>query len=88
MKAKSGLDKSILDQGWFEFKRQLEYKSMCSGGNLVLVLARNTSREWGKCHHRAKENRRSQAMFKWVKCAHTENADVNASGNIFAAGRA
>ncbi len=27
VKAKSGLNKSILDQDWCEFKRQLEYKS-------------------------------------------------------------
>lgn len=26
VKAKSGLNKSILDQGWYEFRRQLEYK--------------------------------------------------------------
>ena len=26
VRAKSGLNKSILDQGWFEFRRQLEYK--------------------------------------------------------------
>ena len=88
VKAKSGLNKSILDQGWFEFKRQLEYKSIWSGGKLVLVPARNTSRECRKCHHIAKENRKSQAVFKCVKCGHTENADVNASCNILAAGRA
>ncbi|MFK7826330.1 MAG: zinc ribbon domain-containing protein [Oligoflexales bacterium] len=27
----------------------------------------------------AKENRKSQSVFKCVKCGHTENADVNAS---------
>ncbi|HCV4054169.1 TPA: transposase, partial [Shigella sonnei] len=26
VRAKSGLNRSILDQGWFEFRRQLEYK--------------------------------------------------------------
>jgi putative transposase len=26
VRAKSGLNKSILDQGWFEFRRQLDYK--------------------------------------------------------------
>ena len=86
VKAKSGLNKAILDQGWSEFKRQLEYKSKWSGGKVVPVPARNTSRECRKCHHIAKENRRSQAIFKCVKCGHTENADVNASCNILAAG--
>lgn len=88
VRAKSGLNKSILDQGWFEFKRQLEYKAAWSGGTLVLVPPRNTSRECRKCHHIAKENRKSQAIFECVQCGHQENADVNASHNILAAGRA
>ena len=88
VKAKSGLNKSILDQGWFEFKRQLEYKSMWSGGKVVVVPAKNTSRKCRICNHIAQGNRRSQASFKCVQCGHTENADVNASRNILAAGRA
>ncbi|WP_176091451.1 RNA-guided endonuclease InsQ/TnpB family protein, partial [Burkholderia ambifaria] len=32
VRAKSGLNKSILDQGWFEFRRQLEYKTAWRGG--------------------------------------------------------
>ena len=88
VKAKSGLNKSILDQGWFEFKRQLEYKSMWSGGKVVVVPAKNTSRKCRICNHIARGNRRSQASFKCVQCGHTENADVNASRNILAAGRA
>ncbi|MFK7873631.1 MAG: hypothetical protein AB8C84_10800 [Oligoflexales bacterium] len=34
------------------------------------------------------ENRKSQAKFKCVQYGHSENADVNASCNIVAAGRA
>nr|WP_296751407.1 hypothetical protein [Thioalkalivibrio sp.] len=26
VRAKSGLNRSILDQGWFEFRRQLDYQ--------------------------------------------------------------
>ena len=88
VKAKSGLNKSILDQGWFEFKRQLEYKSTWAGGKIILVSPRNTSRECRVCHHIAKENRKTQAHFECVSCGHKENADVNASQNILAAGRA
>ena len=32
VKQKSGLNRAILDQSWFEFKRQLEYKSAWLGG--------------------------------------------------------
>ena len=32
VRAKSGLNKAILDQGWFEFRRQLDYKLFWKGG--------------------------------------------------------
>jgi len=37
VKAKSGLNKAILDQGWHEFRRQLIYKQQWRGGDVVLV---------------------------------------------------
>jgi len=49
VKAKSGLNKSILDQGWFEFRRQLEYKQAWRGGDVLAVPARNTSRTCPAC---------------------------------------
>lgn len=88
VRAKSGLNKSILDQGWFEFKRQLEYKSAWSGGQVIVVSPKNTSRKCRVCGHISAENRRTQAKFRCVQCGHSENADVNASHNILAAGRA
>ena len=35
VRAKSGLNKSILDQGWYEFRRQLDYKLGWNGGWLI-----------------------------------------------------
>ncbi|WP_148939194.1 transposase, partial [Shigella sonnei] len=32
--AKSGLNRSILDQGWYEMRRQLEYKQLWRGGQV------------------------------------------------------
>lgn len=32
VRVKSGLNKSILDQGWLEFRRQLDYKLAWKGG--------------------------------------------------------
>ena len=79
VKAKSGLNKSILDQGWFEFRRQLDYKLAWKGGMLVEVNPRHTSQTCSCCGHMEKENRLTQAVFKCQGCGHKENADVNRS---------
>lgn len=85
--AKSGLNKSILDQGWFEFKRQLGYKLDWLGGELILVNPKNTSRCCQECGHVSKENRKSQASFECVSCGHKDNADLNAAKNILTVGQ-
>lgn len=87
-RAKAGLNRSILDQGWFEFRRQLAYKQAWRGGMVVAVDPRNTSRRCPACGHVAKENRTSQSRFVCVHCGHTAHADVNAAVNILAAGHA
>jgi putative transposase len=86
--AKSGLNRSILDQGWYEFKRQLKYKQEWAGGRVILVDPRSTSQTCSACSHTAADNRQTQAHFQCVRCGHTENADLNAAKNILAAGRA
>jgi len=88
VRAKSGLNKSILDQGWYEFRRQLEYKQQWRGGWVVAVPPQNTSRTCLECGHVAKENRQTQAQFACVECGYRENADLNAARNILAAGHA
>lgn len=85
---KRGLSKAILDQGWFMFRRQLEYKLEASGGLLIAVDPRNTSRKCPACGHIAKENRLTQAHFECVECGFTENADLVGAVNILAAGYA
>ncbi|MFZ4625757.1 MAG: RNA-guided endonuclease InsQ/TnpB family protein [Rhodoferax sp.] len=84
--AKSGLNKAILDQGWFEFRRQLEYKLHWNGGILIPVPAHYTSQTCPVCYHVAKENRQTQAKFECVDCGHEENADVVGAMNILARG--
>jgi len=86
--AKCGLNKSILDQGWGEFRRQLEYKSAWRGGYLVAVDPKNTSRTCPCCGHVSKENRKTQALFACVACGHEANADHVGALNILAAGHA
>jgi putative transposase len=84
--AKSGLNKSILDQGWYEFRRQIGYKLSWLGGKLILINPQYTSQKCSVCGHISKDNRKSQSKFLCVKCNHSQNADYNASLNILAVG--
>lgn len=88
VRAKAGLNRSILDAAWGEFQRQLAYKLQWCGGQLVLVPPQHTSQRCSACGHVHANNRRNQAAFRCVACDHAENADVNAAKNILAAGRA
>lgn len=86
VKAKSGLNKSILDQGWFEFRRQLEYKQAWRGGVVVAVNAAYTSRTCPACTHESKENRQTQASFVCTECGYENNADVVGAINVLERG--
>ncbi|BEB14073.1 IS element transposase (plasmid) [Escherichia coli] len=88
VRAKSGLNRSILDQGWYEMRRQLEYKQLWRGGQVLAVPPAYTSQRCACCGHTAKENRLSQSKFVCQVCGYTANADVNGARNILAAGHA
>ncbi len=87
VKAKAGLNKSILDQGWFELRRQLNYKLFWMGGMLAEVNPRNTSQQCSDCGHVEKENRISQEVFRCKACGYEEHADINAAKNIKTVGQ-
>lgn len=87
VKQKSGLNRMILDQSWFEFRRQLDYKLLWNGGHLVAVPPQNTSRTCPCCGHTTKDNRQTQAVFECVECGYTENADVVGAINILRRGQ-
>jgi putative transposase len=88
VRAKSGLNRLILDQGWFEFRRQLEYKQAWRGGLVIAVPPGNTSRTCPACWHVSADNRRTQARFACVVCGFEENADRVGAINVLAAGHA
>jgi putative transposase len=73
---KSGLNRSILDQGWGEFRRQLEYKAQWNGGIMLAVPPHNTSRTCPCCGYVSEENRQTQAKFQCVDCGYENHADV------------
>jgi putative transposase len=88
VKAKSGMNKAILDQGWHEFRRMLEYKLLWRGGKVVTISPRYTSQTCPQCDHVCPDNRKTQHVFRCMVCGYTENADLVAAMNILAAGHA
>ncbi|ERT10599.1 RNA-guided endonuclease InsQ/TnpB family protein [Photorhabdus temperata] len=88
VRAKSGLNRSILDQGWYEMRRQLEYKQLWRGGQVLAIAPAYTSQRCACCGHTVKENRLSQSKFVCQECGYTANADINGARNILAAGHA
>lgn len=86
VRAKSGLNKSILDQGWYEFRRQLAYKLDWHGGKLVVVPPHHTSQTCPACGHVSADNRRTRAMFACVSCGYANNADVVGAINVLRRG--
>ena len=83
---KSGLNKAILDQGWGEFRRQLDYKTAWNGGMLIAVPAHHTSQTCPCCGHVSKDNRQTQARFACVECGYENHADVVGAINVLERG--
>jgi transposase len=79
VRAKAGLNRSILTNGWGRLVTRLEHKAP---GRLVRVAPAYTSQTCNACGHRAPENRKSQAVFGCMACGRRANADVNAACNI------
>ena len=86
VKQKSGLNRAILDQGWGEFRRQLEYKAAWNGGFVVAVPPQYTSQTCPCCGHVSRDNRQTQAKFACVECGFEANADHVGAINILARG--
>jgi transposase len=84
VRAKAGLNRSILSSGWGLLVRRLEEKAP---GRVVKINPAFTSQRCSACGHVAAESRESQARFHCRACHFTCNADVNAARNI-AAGHA
>ena len=82
VKQKTGLNRAILDQGWGEFRRQLEYKMAWRGAILLAVPPHNTSRTCPCCAHVSKNNRITQDKFLCVDCGYENNADVVGAINV------
>lgn len=86
VKAKSGLNREILNMSLYQVKSQLEYKTQRYGSELVLVDPKYTSQTCSCCGYVDKENRKTQAKFKCTFCGYEDNADKNAAKNILKKG--
>lgn len=82
VKAKSGLNKSILDQGWGEFRRQLEYKQVWRGGWVLAVPPQHTSQQCPGCFSISADNRKTQSRFHCIACGYENHADHVGAINI------
>ncbi len=82
VKAKAGLNRSILNVGWFGFEAKLAYKLAERGGQLVRVNPAYTSQTCSACGTVDSRGRKSQASFVCPCCGFRANADLNAAINI------
>ena len=79
---KKSLNRKLQLSALSQLGEYLHYKAHLSGGQIIEVDPRNTSRRCSSCGHVAQENRESQAVFLCKKCGHSDNADHNAAVNI------
>jgi putative transposase len=82
VRQKSGLNRSILDQGWGLFKILLKYKLADRGGRLVDVPAPYTSQTCSNCGVVDAQSRIERSQFVCQTCGHQAHADTNAAINI------
>ena len=86
VRQKAGLNKAILDQGWGEFRRQLDYKLAWKGAHLIAVPPHHTSQTCPACGHVSAQNRQTQAGFACMVCGYENNADLVGAINILSRG--
>jgi putative transposase len=88
VKAKSGLNRGILDNTPYERRRQLAYKAPRFGSELRVVPAHGTSQTCSACGMRDPRNRPGCGrVFACTSCGHQAHADHNASAVIEARAR-
>lgn len=87
--AKTRMAKSVLDAGWYEFKRMLRYKSALRRGAFVEVDERWSTRTCSDCGViGGPKGLEGLGVRRWIcECGAHHDRDVNAARNILASGR-
>ena len=85
VRVKAGLNKSILDQGWFEFRRQLAYKMEQRGGELIVANRWYPSSKLCRfCHNKNEELTLSDRKWVCPYCGRQiADRDLNAALNLY-----
>lgn len=78
-KAKSGLNKAILNVALGRFETLLKYKMEKACKPLFKVAPNYTSQECAYCGYTHPDNRETQSDFKCKSCGYQDNADHNAA---------
>ncbi|MEV0896049.1 transposase [Actinoplanes sp. NPDC049802] len=87
--AKAGLNKSISDAGWAEFREMLQYKAARTGRTLVVIDRwYPSSKTCSHCGHLLAKLDLGTRHWTCPACRIRHDWDVNAATNILAAGRA
>jgi len=86
---KKGLNKSILRSSFYEFRRQLEYKSKLYGSKVVVIDRWTpTSKTCSSCGSVKPKLKLSERIYRCQNCGLVMDRDVNAARNILSAGLA
>ena len=89
VKQKSGLNKSILDASWSEFIRQLQYKALWYGREIIGINRwYPSSKRCNSCGFVLKELPLKIRSWSCPECGVHHDRDINAAINIKAAGLA
>jgi len=79
------LARAIADVGFYEFRRQLEYKCQWYGSELVVVSRTfPSSKMCSRCGHRKKELSLSERVYHCEQCGFEIDRDLNAALNLVA----
>ena len=85
VRAKTGLNRSLLAQAHGETLWHFTYKCARFGGTHHKKNPAYSSQKCSECGHIAQENRTDTASFRCSKCGHSMNAHTNAALNILSA---
>jgi len=77
------LSRAITDIGFYEFRRQLEYKSKYKG-NYLLIADRwfPSSKNCSNCGQKKEELKLSERVYHCSACGHEQDRDLNAAINL------